>query len=407
MKKGIISLLFLVCSLLSFAQNEEIETELDLLRGPVSPAASLLGFSTTEIDRPTDLSSVTLSLQTATNSFSSIPLNYSLEIAPYFVLGTNTDFTTAGLKSQKFADVFKQSLLISVAITTPDQPDAEIKNTFLATGFKFSLLRGNYSTETQEKLEGIISLQKEMLHIINENVDSFLEENGERMSFLATRIHYFTNTLSTEELGSHYEFKNLLSERDSLQQALADLNDENKGELLAEKRAGIKTLASDFQLERIGWSLDLNGGLALEFRRQNFNNSRVHNVGAWLNGGYTTENGFLFLGLARFLHNPSTFLETDITPIELENYSSFDTGTRIIYAQPQSKFSIGAEAIYRSIMPNSQVDSSWKVVLNAEYALYKNQKLSLTIGKDFDGTLIKDGNLIAALTFIQGFGNKR
>jgi hypothetical protein len=47
------------------------------------------------------------------------------------------------------------------------------------------------------------------------------------------------------------------------------------------------------------------------------------------------------------------------------------------------------------------------MLFNADYALFKNQKLTFSFGRDFDGTISKDGNLIAALTLIAGFGNKR
>ncbi len=47
------------------------------------------------------------------------------------------------------------------------------------------------------------------------------------------------------------------------------------------------------------------------------------------------------------------------------------------------------------------------LVFNADYAIWKNQKLTFSFGKNFDGAISKGGNLIAALTFLAGFGNKR
>jgi hypothetical protein len=37
----------------------------------------------------------------------------------------------------------------------------------------------------------------------------------------------------------------------------------------------------------------------------------------------------------------------------------------------------------------------------------KNKRLTFTFGRDFDSTITKGGNLIAAFTLLAGFGNKR
>jgi hypothetical protein len=47
------------------------------------------------------------------------------------------------------------------------------------------------------------------------------------------------------------------------------------------------------------------------------------------------------------------------------------------------------------------------VVANADYALAANQKLIFSFGRNFDGTITKEGNLVAALTVLFGFGTSR
>ena len=46
-------------------------------------------------------------------------------------------------------------------------------------------------------------------------------------------------------------------------------------------------------------------------------------------------------------------------------------------------------------------------MFNIDYAILKNQKLTFSFGKNYDGTTTKDGNLIATLGMVFGFGNKR
>jgi Tol biopolymer transport system component len=47
------------------------------------------------------------------------------------------------------------------------------------------------------------------------------------------------------------------------------------------------------------------------------------------------------------------------------------------------------------------------LVFNAAYDIGQNQQLTFSFGRNFDGTITKDGNLIAALNFVKGFGASR
>ena len=44
---------------------------------------------------------------------------------------------------------------------------------------------------------------------------------------------------------------------------------------------------------------------------------------------------------------------------------------------------------------------------SADYDLGNNRKLTVAFGRDFDGTVSKSGNVIAALNFLAGFGNRK
>ena len=87
------------------------------------------------------------------------------------------------------------------------------------------------------------------------------------------------------------------------------------------------------------------------------------------------------------------------------NISTFDTGLRFVFTK--NKFGGGAEALYRSILSSATVKPSWRVVANADYALSDNQKIIFSFGRNFDGTVTKNGNLVAALTVLFGIGTNR
>src|ERR1043165_5047307 len=97
---------------LLLAAQTEIDTtiKVDLLRAPISPASNLLGFASSDIDRPTDVSAFMFSLLSAAGSFSKLPSSYAVDIAPYWFFKSSNkgDITTEGFRKSSGKDVFKQ-----------------------------------------------------------------------------------------------------------------------------------------------------------------------------------------------------------------------------------------------------------------------------------------------------------
>lgn len=62
------------------------------------------------------------------------------------------------------------------------------------------------------------------------------------------------------------------------------------------------------------------------------------------------------------------------------------------------------ESLFRQKVNIQDDPFSWRFTVNAEYEVGRNKKLSLSFGKDFDGTLTGDSDLIMALNFLMGFG---
>ena len=110
--------------------------------------------------------------------------------------------------------------------------------------------------------------------------------------------------------------------------------------------------------------------------------------------------------LFRLLHNPDKIFAKNNAVRDTANITTCDFGGRYIFAAPQSKFSASVEYIYRGVL-SSKIANSCRLVFNADYAIQANQKLTFSFGRNFDGIISRDNNLIAALSFLTGFGNKR
>ncbi|HPH33388.1 MAG TPA: hypothetical protein PLB49_16110, partial [Chitinophagaceae bacterium] len=172
--------------------------------------------------------------------------------------------------------------------------------------------------------------------------------------------------------------------------------------------AAARKAATVFKTERSGFFLDFSGGMALDFPDNRFNNSNVYRAGMWLTGGNENGNkGISSLFILRYLYNPTTLFAAPSGLLKGGKLSTFDMGGRFLLDVSREKFVLSAEALYRSILGSSTVDPSWRFVMNAEYDLGSNRKLTFAFGRDFDGTISKGGNLVAMINLIAGFGGDR
>jgi hypothetical protein len=409
--KGIIVLIFLMLFSGCLLAQDKDPVKLDMLKAPTSPAANLLGFATTDIDKPTDISAFMLSLQSATTSFTKLPSNYAVDIAPFLVSGKkNSDLTTTGLQSTDFRDVFKQTFVLSAAIRNPDSTDKNFnpKSAYTAFGFKFSILRGDYDDETKNSLNEISKIQDIILKHLSDAAKKWREKNDNELVLLKFRLKEMTRgKTDPAELAKVVNSEEYQEIEQKISDKLQKFTDDELKDVKQELNDKIKKIAASFQTNRIGFTWDMNGGISAEFRNKKFDNSKVYNAGLWQTIGYTDKKGSSFLGLIRFLYNPDKIFAKDNAPNTMDNISTFDFGMRYAYSKPQSKFSCSAEGIRRSVLSSNTIDPSWRFILNADYSIFENQKLTFTFGRSFDGTITKDGNLIAALSFLTGLGNKR
>jgi len=169
----------------------------------------------------------------------------------------------------------------------------------------------------------------------------------------------------------------------------------------------LQRAAASFDGARSGFSWELAGGISSEFLNKQFNNSRVHNAGIWTTMGYTGKQGLAILGLVRFLHNPEKIFAKDNELNKMGSISTLDGGARAVYSPNGGRFNCSVEAVYRSVLSSNTIDPSWRLIFNADYSIFRNQKLTFSFGRNYDGIITKDGNLVAALTLIAGLGNKR
>ncbi len=363
----------------SFAQSGQVN--LNMLAAPASPAAALLGFSPSVVDKPREASEFLASVVNTTGGLSGLPTNYAVEIAPAWML-TGHKIDNTKFRSNRLADNFWQGLTISTAVGQSEEiPDSLRPLTQVAFGVKASILRGHrFSKKTEAKL----AEAQAALRNLNTKLKRYLDEDLEYQQLIENAIDNPTDTaalnLYREKMYQSFEAEEI----QQLEEALRDL-----------------------RFDRVGFKLDLTAGLVQDFPGGRFGNSRVSRAGAWLTAGYEWEEGFSFLGIARYLNSPDAIYADDAGLLQEGRVRTFDAGFRAILAPIERRFTISAEGLYRSMTEPEVLPSSWRFTFNAEYKFSPNMCLNFSYGRDFDGTVTRDGNVIALLSLFTGFGNSK
>jgi hypothetical protein len=352
--------------------DDTTQWKINLLKEPSSPGASLLGISPSAIQKPTDPSAFMVSLLNSTDNLSTIPSSYAVDFAPQWLFWgdkvTYKDFAKSDLWSS-----VKQTFDVSFAMRNIKDSTTNQVNTRLAAGFKVTLIRGSISDKTTAQLAAV---------------------HGYASAYNLIRTQYINKALKQAKAShlSRSERDTLIAKADKAAQA-----DAKAATALDALQKGVKEL--DFT--RTGFTLDLAGGLAYNFINQA--NGTLYNSGVWLTGGEQWKNGLNLLGIVRYLYDP----QNTGTLLSTTNYYTLDYGARILYGPQGGKFSFGLEGIYRDVSGTTALKSSYRYALTTDYRIGTNQVISFNIGRDFDGTVTKGGNLLAAINFLVGFGNNR
>lgn len=405
---------FIFCMLaifLNISGQHTIDTtvNLDLLKAPTSVAFNLMGISSSDIERPTDLTSFAASLRNTTNNFSKLPSSYAIEFAPAWLLRSN-NLTLDKYSSTRFKDVFNQSFSVSLGITKQSADGKEDDSTAFSKfgfGIKFSIVRPKWTSKTQQLFDTILYYQKIALSDFKSYTDSMKADNPEIKKLKDQLVAVNASSDFAPDI-KRALIVSIAKRIDSLQKLIVIQYNEDEFKSLRESHNSLLKAASNFKTERAGPFLDFSTGLVVDFPDNRFNYSLISKAGAWLTGGYEGGNNNLsILGIVRYLYQPDKIFADDAGTLKSANISTFDAGGRILIKGAGGKFMGSAEGIYRSVLKKNLIDPNWRLVLNVEYDVGFNQKLTFSFGKNFDGTVNKSGNLIAALNFIKAFGAQK
>ena len=390
-----------------FGQDEDdkLALEFDKMLSPGSPAANLLGVTESEIQKPSEPAKIISSFYNASNNFSAVPTSYALDIAPLWLFSSKSiswkEYTSQNVPLNNIT----QTLTLSFAIKSDTTDVGDLSSLGMATGFKISIYRGKIDESSKETIQTIFDDQLVILNQVNA-----IDFTGDSIfgTLLDAQDLLMNFELDIDDELQSEEFKEAKKQSDKRLQDLRDNEFSNAIEYLKD----IKDSIQYDPITRTGFKLDLAGGFVFDFPENDLSYSELFKAGIWLTPGYEFKKGVSFYGIVRYLYNPE--LEYDVKDEDSSQFKKSNTGDiglRLLYEPPKSNVKISGEAIYRYTAPKSitneiTANKTYRLVLNTEYQLKKDLSINLSIGRNFDGTINKVGNIFTAISFLGAIGQE-
>ncbi len=397
-----------VCSI-AIAQSDTA-IQLDQLQVPSSPAFVLLGVAPNSIERPKNPTDFTFALANATNGFTSLPKNFSLEVAPFWLFSKKKPSLSSFI-SDKPKYSIPQTLVLSVGTHTARSAFDSTEFTQVAVGFSLSIMRGKVGKEYKNWSDSLSMILKKENQTVEAWYDKYENEDIE-LKRLKSRLD---NANANNALILLLE--DSINKRTEKLHALAEKEYQNDLVKRTTDLATIKRLASTTDFRRYGFKMDFAAGVVMDYPVNTFQQAYLSKAGAWLTMGLEDKpNELNFLALVRFTGQFDYALKNQIgMKVSNLDHSAFDIGFRL-YKDFNDKFTLSYELIRRLVSYNKEKfiasdvippDNSNRSAFSINYKIGKNQNLSFSFGKDFLQPFLQKDNLITSLSFLSGLGSLR
>lgn len=383
----------LVTFSVSLSQTRKDSVNINFVKAPASPAANILGFSPSEIQSPVDPSAFVASFQNATSNFTALPKSFAVDIAPFWFFGGRSR-TYTEYASDKLWDNLKQSLVVSMAYRDSSNALKGYKNnSLIGFGGKISLFRGKNNS-----VEDFIKRSRKLDSLIENLVDN-------NVALLALNA----------KADSLDRIVGMKDEAKKIKDNAKEFEEKLKQQILQKFNSDKANIASK-ETVRNGFKMDIAGGYSYRYPQNNVDSSLSFRGGIWTTFGYdwadkNKDGQFSLLFILRYLKNPAQIWADEKGVLKGKtDVSTFDYGLKTSYINGGiHSTTINLELLYRSILnkqdEKSRVEPSLRLAFNANYEVSKTIVLSLAVGKDFDGSISKSGNVFAFLNLITAFGS--
>jgi hypothetical protein len=385
MKGFLFSVLIVFSNLLVESQTETYPTlknvQLDLLNTPTNPAFSIMSSSPVEIVEPSTVSEFYVSIQNASNNFSSVPNNYGFSITPYWWTKAAKSLSFDNDYSTSHKAYFWRYLRLSAGVVKGTADNEKMWQYGL--GLQTNILPGKVDkSKKDEYYQALKSYHNNYYYSFQE----FLKKDSLFLEMEATQNSLLKSISASggKDTLLISQYKKISIQKDHVKSLLAiQFELQNKFE---NDSVNVNEAFSKLE-KRIGFKWDIAGGVACDVQDNMIDSVNIVNSGFWTNFGWTlpirkSGNYVDILGLARFLKIEDFGYRTLTDYHYFENLLLVDLGAQIKYDY-NNKVSFLLEAVYRIPLDN-RVVNSYKINSLFQYKFIKNQLLFVSFGNAFN-----------------------
>ncbi len=398
--------ILMVCN--SAIAQSDSTIQLDQLQVPSSPAFVLLGVAPNSIERPKNPTDFTFALANATNGFTALPKNFSLEVAPFWLFSKKKPSLSSFI-SDKPKYSIPQTLVLSVGTHTARSAFDSSEFTQVAVGLSLSIMRGKVGKEYKNWSDTLSMILKKENQTVEAWYDTY-EKGDIELQRLKARLDNADNALILL-------LEDSINQRTEKLHAIAEKAYQNDLVKRTTDLATIKRLAGTTDFRRYGFKMDIAAGLVMDYPFNTFQQAYLSKAGAWLTMGIEDKpNELNFLALVRFTGQFDYALKNQMgMKVSNLHHGAFDIGFRL-YKDFNDKFTLSYELLRRLVSYNNEKfvtsnvippDNSNRSAFSINYKIGKNQNLSFSFGKDFLQPFLQRDNLITSLSFLSGLGSLR
>jgi hypothetical protein len=402
-----------------FVQNSicaQQDVTLNELSTPATPAFTILGLSPTDISRPTLSKSFLFSLANGLNSSGNIASNVAIETTPFWWK------SHPGLTYKKYYGMDQSALpsignqiirSFSLSFATADaSPDTDTNARLISGGFRFQLLNGKPSKDFEASYLKITHkvLIDNILEDLNDQLEdteiSSVQQLKEKlqttpMAFINTNSSYHNSSQAEKEklakqIGDYFlDAVNSNLENDApAAQIEAFLKEQTKNV----EDSIVRQITEMSELSRVGWLCEFAGAGSLLAPTNKIDFTYGDRWGFWATLTY------------RFDAPPGSHKNNDFNLMgrvsgDFTVNNAFNRDAGLSWALSGESYNLTVEGIYRyydaalstddSRVVGNENANTWRLAIAYQQKFGDNISLSLSVGKDYDNSVLTGGGLFS------------
>jgi len=418
------------------------ELNLEPLRAPTAPAATIISIQPNEVSQPKTAKDLEAALMT--NYFAqgglNIPNNFMLEAMPYWLSNRRNINPTSYIDPQG-ANKFWQNLSLSIASTQNFIIQDSIKSNAMGFGFRSLLRKGGFLPRKQGLLRLLEVNQglQTALAILVTTIGSTADPTGTDPNIKEYIKTIINATLADPNLsglntsvisGIKSIFEDRLIPIGDNYTTPAQLKNDLRAEaadIISENHQAVVKSYQEYKDDRKGLQLEIAGAVSLNFPTNEVEFSTVPKYGIWLTGTVnpSTEKESKFLSgislifMLRYIRNDYDYFKKYLRDSTDFSQNNIDLGIRGLYQT--GKFTAGIELIgrYRQTLLSKENNADGtvtktestgfeaKYAFNISYRISPSILLNYTFGKSLEPAFSVNGNIISTASLNFGFGGPK